>query len=315
MTSQAVGTEAIAETKPRSLDAQRKRLGLFMTLPAQLLLLFIVAFPLVMQVYVSLTFWSPLDGEEWYYAYRSFTWFYNYFDLITNERLWDAIGRTMFIMAVVVPVEFLIGFGLATLFVDSFPGKRFFYSILIMPMMVVPAVAGYMFFMIFQSNGPLNQLLGIDIVWLGSPGLAMIAVMIADIWQWSPLMFLILLAGILGVPEDQLKAATLLGANWRQKFVRIVLPRMKTVIIIALVIRAVESFKLFDLMFIMTKGGPGVATETISVWIYKLTFNDLDWSYVAAIGISILIALSLLAVIALTVMAKASQKRNPNVVD
>ena len=77
---------------------------------------------------MSLTFWSPLDGEEWYYAYRSFTWFYNYFDLITNERLWDAIGRTMFIMAVVVPVEFLIGFGLATLFVDSFPGKRIFYS-------------------------------------------------------------------------------------------------------------------------------------------------------------------------------------------
>ena len=90
---------------------------------------------------------------------------------------------------------------------------------------------------------------------------------------------------------------------------------MKTVIIIALAIRAVESFKLFDLMFIMTKGGPGVATETISLWIYKLTFNDLDWSYVAAIGITILVALSLLAVLALTVMAKASKKRSANVVD
>lgn len=314
-----MGTEAAAvakgEAKPRSLDQQRKRLGLYMTLPAQLLLLFIVAFPLVMQLYVSLTFWSPLDGEEWYYAYKSFTWFYNYIDLATNARLWESIGRTLTIMVVVVPIEFLIGFGLATLFVDSFPGKRFFYSILIMPMMIVPAVAGYMFFMIFQSNGPLNQLLGIDTVWLGSPNLAMIAVMVADIWQWSPLMFLILLAGILGVPEDQLKAATLLGASWGQKFVRIVLPRMKTVIVIALVIRAVESFKLFDLMFIMTKGGPGVATETISVWIFKLTFNDLDWSYVATVGISILIVLSVLAVIGLTVMAKASKRLSADVVD
>ena len=319
MTSQAVGSDVIAaavdEARPRSLDQQRKRLGLFMTLPAQLLLLFIVAFPLVMQVYVSLSFWSPLDGESWVNAYKSLNWFYNYIDLVANERLWDAIGRTLVIMVVVVPIEFLIGFGLATLFVDSFPGKRFFYSILLMPMMIVPAVAGYMFFMIFQSNGPLNEMLGIETVWLGDPNLAMIAVMIADIWQWSPLMFLILLAGILGVPEDQLKAATLLGANWGQKFVRIVLPRMKTVIVIALVIRAVESFKLFDLMFIMTKGGPGVATETISVWLFKLTFNDLDWSYVAAIGISILIVLSVLAVIGLTVMAKAKKRLSADVVD
>lgn len=320
MTSQSVGTEVVGAAaangnKLRSLDEQYKRLGRYMTLPAQLLLVFIVAFPLVMQLYVSMTFWSPLDGETWVHAYKSLNWFYNYVDLVTNERFWGSIGRTLVIMAVVVPVEFLIGFGLATLFVESFPGKRIFYSILLMPMMIVPAVAGYMFFMIFQSNGPLNQILGIETVWLGDPNLAMVAVMIADIWQWSPLMFLILLAGILGVPEDQLKAATLLGANWRQKFVRIVLPRMKTVIIIALVIRAVESFKLFDLMFIMTKGGPGVATETISVWIFKLTFNDLDWSYVAAVGITILIALSVLAVIGLTVMARANQKRSANVVD
>jgi multiple sugar transport system permease protein len=187
-------------------------------------------------------------------------------------------------------------------------------------MMVVPAVAGYMFFMLFQSNGPINQILSlltgtdVELVWLGDTTLAMAAVMIADIWQWTPLMFLILLAGILGVPEDQLKAATLLGANWGQKFWRIVLPRMRVVIIIAIVIRTVEAFKLFDVMFVMTKGGPGVATETISIYIYKL-FKQLEWSYLAAVGLSILIALSVIAVIGMTLMAKAKQKRVADVVD
>lgn len=302
------------------LAARGRKLGLLMTLPAQLLLVFIFAFPALMQIYISLTWWTPGDGTIWIYAYESFVWFDNYVELITSERLWEPIGRTMLILIVVVPVEFVIGFGLAILFVDSFPGKRVFYSILLTPMMVVPAVAGYMFFMLFQSNGPINQILSlltgtdVQLVWLGDTTLAMAAVMIADIWQWTPLMFLILLAGILGVPEDQLKAATLLGANWRQKFWRIVLPRMRTVIIIAIVIRTVEAFKLFDVMYVMTKGGPGVATETISIYIYKL-FKQLEWSYLAAVGLSILIALSVIAVIGMTLMAKAKQKRAGDVVD
>ncbi len=302
------------------LAARGRKLGLLMTLPAQLLLVFIFAFPALMQIYISLTWWTPGDGTIWIYAYESFVWFDNYVELITSERLWEPIGRTMLILIVVVPVEFVIGLGLAVLFVDSFPGKRVFYSILLTPMMVVPAVAGYMFFMLFQSNGPINHILSmltgldINIVWLGDTTLAMVAVMIADIWQWTPLMFLILLAGILGVPEDQLKAATLLGANWGQKFWRIVLPRMRTVIIIAIVIRAVEAFKLFDVMYVMTKCGPGVATETISIYIYKL-FKQLEWSYLAAVGLSILIALSIIAVIGMTLMAKAKQKQVGDVVD
>jgi multiple sugar transport system permease protein len=308
---------AMADAAKPELDLaqQGRKLGVWMTLPAQLLLVFIVVFPLLMQLYVSMTWWGPLDGTPWYQAYESFAWFDNYYELVISSRLWESIGRTALIMIVVIPVEFLIGFGLAILFVDSFAGKRVFYSILLMPMMIVPAVAGYMFFMLFQSNGPINQIIGlftggvVDIVWLGDTTLAMVAVMIADIWQWSPLMFLILLAGMLGVPEDQLKAATLLGANWRQKFVRIVLPRMRAVLIIAIVIRTVEAFKLFDVMYIMTKGGPGVATETISLYIYKLTFANLEWAYVAAIGLSILIALSVLAVIGLKMMAKAEEKR------
>lgn len=304
MADNAAGAAANAE-------AEGARLGLWLTLPAQLLVIFIAAFPLLMQLYISLTDWSPLAGTPWWNAWAFWNSFANFTDLATDPRFWGAIWRTAIVMAVCVPVQFLLGLALATLFMDEFPGKRVFYSILLMPMMVVPAVAGYMFFMLFQSGGPINDIVSsligqqVAIAWLSDPTLALVAVMVADIWQWTPLMFLILLAGLAGVPEDQLKAATLLGANSWQRFVTIVLPRMKTIIVIALAIRVIENFKIFDTLFIMTGGGPGVATETISVYIYKITTQDLIWGYVAAIALAILIVLSIVAVFAMGRMARA----------
>ena len=214
-----------------------------------------------------------------------------------------------------VPLEFLIGLGLALLFVGSFPMKKPLYSVILVPMMVVPAVTGYMFFLLFQSGGPVNGLIGavlgqdVAIRWLSDPTLAMVSVIIADVWQWTPLMFLILLAGLSGVPEEQLRAATLLGANAWQRFITIVLPRLGKIIIIALAIRTIEVFKIFDTLFIMTSGGPGVATETISVFIYKITTNELVWSYVAAIALLILISLTLLVVVGLALFPKAAGEK------
>ncbi|WP_368904609.1 carbohydrate ABC transporter permease [Taklimakanibacter lacteus] len=288
---------------------ERARLGFRLTLPAQILVLFISAFPLLMQAYISLTDWSPLSGTNWWNAWEMWNTFANYTDLAMDGRFWSALWRTLVVMLVCVPVEFLLGLALATLFADDFPGKKLFYSILLMPMMVVPAVAGYMFFMLFQSGGPVNDVLSgllgfpVAIAWLSDPKLALAAVMIADIWQWTPLMFLILLAGLVGVPQDQIKAATLLGANAWQRFVTIVVPKMKTIIIIALAIRVIENFKIFDTLYIMTGGGPGVATETISVYIYKVTTQDLIWGYVAAIALAILVVLSVAAVLAMKRMA------------
>lgn len=303
-----------AETVQAKSDDEGRRLGLALTLPAQILVLFIAAFPLLMQLYISLTDWSPLDGIGWWRAWELWNSFANFTDLAADNRFWSALWRTAVVMAVCVPVEFLLGLGLAVLFMDDFAGKRIFYSILLMPMMVVPAVAGYMFFMLFQSGGPVNDILSgltgmpVTIAWLSDPTLALVAVMAADIWQWTPLMFLILLAGLVGVPEDQLRAATLLGASWWQRFVTIMLPRMKTIIVIALAIRLIENFKIFDTLYIMTGGGPGVATETISVYIYKVTTQDLIWGYVAAIALVILIALSILAGFALKRMAAAGRE-------
>lgn len=283
-----------------------KKMGFWFILPTVLLLVFIVVFPLLMQLYISFTWWTPLEGIPWYRAWEVFSWGENYWFQLTDTRVWGALWRTILIMIIAVPAQFFLGMALAYLFIDQFPGRKIFYSIMLTPMMIVPAVVGLMFFLLFQSTGPVNAHLGLPSTfsWLTDVNRAMISVIIADIWQWTPLMFLILLAGMLGVPSDQLLAARLLGgSNW-QNFFKIILPRMKAVIMIALVLRAVECFKIFDLIFIMTKGGPGVQTETISVFLYKQTFGEFEWAYVAAIGLTILFVLSLIAAKGLSYMAK-----------
>jgi multiple sugar transport system permease protein len=282
------------------------KLGFWFILPTMLLLLFIVVFPLLMQVYLSVTWWTPLEGIPWYRAWEVFNWGEYYWIMATDPRFWGAIWRTLLIMVVAVPCQFLLGMALAYLFIDQFPGRKIFYSIMLTPMMIVPAVVGLMFFLLFQGTGPVNAHLGLppEFSWLTDTTRAMIAVIIADVWQWTPLMFLILLAGMLGVPSDQLLAARLLGgSNW-QNFRKIILPRMKSVIIIALVLRSVECFKIFDLVFIMTKGGPGVKTETISLFLYKQTFGELEWAYVATIGLTILAVLSVIAAKGLSYLTK-----------
>ena len=196
---------------------EEKKLGFWLTLPAQLLVLFIALFPILMQVYISLTDWSPLDGIPWYRAYELWIGLLNYADLAADPRFWSALWRTCIVMAICVPVQFFLGLGLAILFVDDFRGKRVLYSTILVPMMVVPAVAGYMFFMLFQSGGPVNDILSffagrpVTIAWLSDPDLALFATIVSDIWQWTPLMFLILLAGMVSVPQDQQMAAVLLG--------------------------------------------------------------------------------------------------------
>jgi multiple sugar transport system permease protein len=289
-------------TAPRPVDRiplaeQRRRLATRFLIPTQILLVFIVAFPLLMQIYISLTWWTPLDGQPWYMAWESWSWFDNYVRLFTDPALWGAIWRTILFVVIAVPIQFFLGLALAALFYEGVWGRPVLYSVILMPMMIVPAVAGYIFYLIFQQTGPLNALLGIDINWLSDVNRAFIAVVIADVWQWTPLMFLILFAGLMSVPDDQMRAATILGASWWQRFTRIALPRIRAVIVIAIALRVIECLKIFDMLFVMTQGGPGVATESLSLFLYKQTFQSLEWSYVAAIGLTILVILSVISAI------------------
>ena len=295
------------------VGAVRQRAGTLFVLPGIALLVLLVAFPLAMEVYISLTSWTPLSPEPWYRAYEFWAGISNFTEGATNTSFLASGLRTIVITAVAVGVEALLGFGLALLFVRQFPLKRVATVLMLLPMMVVPAVAGFVFFLLLQINGPVNSVLSsfwpgdVSIPWLSHPDWAPVAVILADVWQWTPLMFLIFLSGLLALPDDQLNAAEILGASWFQQMRWIVLPMMKPIILIALIIRSMEAFKIFDSAWLLTQGGPGEASSTVSVKLYREAFLNSQWSFAAALAILVMIFVSFVAFRAVRPLEKAQE--------
>jgi len=278
----------------------RSQQGVARTLvvPAQLVLLFMVVFPAGLALYLGFTEWTPTSGSDVWGAYHYWHWFGGYWEALTSPTFWASIWRTLWFTAVAVGVEFAIGFGLALLFLKEFRGRGPLTLFFLLPMMVVPAVSGFIFFMLFQVDGPINQALGallghtVEIHWLDNPSIVMWSAITVDIWQWTPLMFLILLSGLVSLPEDQMNAARVLGANFWQQFRYLVLPMMKPILLIALIIRTVEVFKVFDAPFLLTGGGPGDASTTISIYLYRQVIINTRWGFASAAAIIVLIMVS-----------------------
>lgn len=284
-----------------------------LTAPGQLVMLFIVLFPAGLAIYLGFTEWTPTSGSDVWGAYNFWHWFDGYWEALQDRTFWSAMWRTALFTAVAVGVEFLIGFALALLFLKEFRGRGPLTLFFLLPMMVVPAVSGFVFFMIFQVDGPLNEglslLLGRDvtILWLQDPSLVLWSAMVVDIWQWTPLMFLILLSGLVALPEDQMNQARILGANGWHQFRYLILPMMKPIILIALIIRAIEVFKVFDAPYLLTQGGPGDSSTTISVWLYREVIINSRWGFACAAAIIVLIIVTILGVFAVRPIEQAQE--------
>jgi len=262
-------------------------------LPAQLTVLIVVLVPTLIVVWLSLTDWQPTQGIPWYQA--DFVWFWNYYDLFHDERFVAAVVRTLLVVTVCITVEFLLAMGLALLFLDDWAWRKIAVSIIIMPMMIVPVDAANAFFMLFNDRGPINYLISMiigrafEFAWLADPNWALFPIMLSEIWQWTPLMFLLVLTGLMNLPENQIRAAYVLGASRTRIFLRVMLPLLTPVIIIALLVRSIETFKIFDPVYILTRGGPGAATETISMFMYNGAFVYFRIGYIAAAALMILV--------------------------
>jgi len=296
-----LGGRALAVVTEAVRGRSDKAVGEAFVAPARVLMFLAIAFPTVLILYMSVTSWTPGTGDQWWEAGRYWVGLDNFQDLLTSDSFYHALFRTLVVVVVAVTVESLLGFGLAMLFVRAFPMRSVFTLMFLLPMMVVPAVAGFIFVMLFQLNGPVNHILSavlpgdVAIRWLTDPGVALYSVIIVDIWQWTPLMFLIFLSGLVSLPDDQLNAAKLLGARPWFQLRTLVLPMMKPIILIAVIIRAVETFKIFDPAWILTKGGPGEASTTISVFFYRATFVESRCAYASAAAIIVVSAVSLVA--------------------
>lgn len=268
--------------------------------PAVFILLFIGLFPLIYSLVVSFQNITMMEEDT------SFSGLMHYRYLFQDLRLWQSLGHTLLITVIALPIELGIGLLMALLFVDRMPGRPIFVSLLVLPTMIAPIVAGATWRLLFDNRyGPINQVLGwfagepMTVLWVIKANLVYPAILLAEIWQWTPFMFLILLAALSNVDKNLTEAAEIDGASDWRIFWRIVMPAIWPVMAIALLIRGLDLFRLFDVVWALTKGGPGTMTETISIYTYIQGFRQFETSYTAAIAFLVIIMLSVAVIFVL----------------
>lgn len=233
----------------------------------------------------------------------------NFRDLLKDERAWSSMWKTLKFSVSATVIELLLGLGLALFLNRSFPGRSVVRALLLIPMIMTPVVAGLIWRVFYDpNNGLINYYLGqIGIHpqdWLGSVGSAMFSVVLADVWQWTPFIFLILASSMDSLPNEPIEAANVDGANKFQIFWHVTLPMLKPALAIAFLLRFIDSIKQFDLIYVMTRGGPSLATETANMYAYTQGFNNFNISYAATINFFVTILIIAVIAIVFSVFAR-----------
>lgn len=276
---------------------------LMFLLPGLLVLVAIIIFPLLFTIRVSFSNWDVISpGLDWLGVK-------NYLRVFADTRFWESMGRLCFIAIVTVLVEYVLGFALALLVWKDVQYKKFFRVLFLVPMMTTPVIMSVIWRTMFhESLGPLNDILGMigidPVPWLSTATMSMVSVMIVEIWQWTPFMFLLLLAGLLSLPIEPFQAAKVDGAGPFRTFFLVTFPLMAPITIATLIIRLIEASKIMETVYVLTSGGPGTATETGSYYIYIRGLRDFQIGYAASLSVVYLV----LMIIALTIIAKVLVK-------
>ncbi len=266
-------------------------------MPTMILLILMNIFPLLWSLYLSFH-----DYEASMPKPPEFIGAKNYVDVLTDPDIWKYFQTTAYFVVLAVVAQFLIGFGLALLLNRSFAAKGLVTTLLLLPMMLSPVVVAlfWRFILASDNTGLLNFLLSpllklpfIDsqpIKWTTDPKIAMLAVVIVDTWMWSPFMMLIALAGLSAVPKYLYEAADVDRASAWFKFRWITLPLVSPLLLIALLFRTMDAFKMFDIVYVLTReGGPGTVTETVSMNLYRMAFRNYDTGKACAMAYILLI--------------------------
>jgi len=279
-----------------------RQFRLLIVAPAVLVLLLIGLFPVVYSLIVS---FQKINRRV---TDTSFQGFDNYARLFGDDRFWESVLHTGVITGIALPLELVLGLLLAWLFLDRLPGRQAFVALLLLPAVMAPFVAGAIWRLMFDNIfGPINQVLGWiageprTVMWLvnNDPLIVYGAILVCEVWQWTPFMFLILLAALSNVDRSQLEAAEIDGASGWTVFRKIVLPAIRPVVIVALTIRGLDLVRLFDIVWALTRGGPGNMTETLSVYAYVKGFERFDISMTAALTFVVIVSLSVVMFVVL----------------
>jgi len=255
-------------------------------------------YPLVYSLYTSFTGYRPTQPtkEQGYVGLENFA------RALTDGQFGAALQLTLIFTAVSVVMSLCLGLALAILFNKRLPGFPFIRSLLMLPMLITPISVGITWrIMMMPDYGVLNYLLrliGLDPWrWTGSTSTALASVLLVDVWQWTPFMFIILLAGLRALPKSPFEAAAIDGAGPIRTFWLVTVPMLKPVIVIAVLLRMIDAFRTYDTIQIVTRGGPNLATDVVSVYLQRLNFRFFDLGYGSAVSWLVLLAILALVLV------------------
>ena len=275
----------------------------FFLFPGLFVLIGILIFPIIFVVRLSLSGWNSYNPG------LDFIGLENYIRLFTDDpRFWESFFRLSFLSVTTVILQYVIGFALAHMVWKDIKFKRFFRVLFLIPMMTTPVIMTVIWRTFFhESLGPVNDILsnfGFSPKWLTDPVIAKFTVIIVEVWQWTPFMFLLLLAGLLSLPKEPFLAAAIDGASPVRKFIYVTFPLMAPISIGAIIIRLIEASKIMDTVYVLTSGGPGTSTETSSFYIFIKGLREFQMGYAASMSFTYLIIM----IISLTIIAKVLTK-------
>jgi len=280
-------------------DSERNTKLLFIV-PAVIYLLLLSVFPFIYSVYLSL-----YDAKLTRMSRKFFVGLENYQDLLTDPLFLKSIQNTAVLTATSIGIEVVLGFAFAKVFLSlrDMQTGHVLRSMAILPMMITPICVGLIFSYILNPTlGIANYLLsgvGIEpLSWFGNPSVALLTVIMINAWQWTPFMMLLMLAGLVSIPGSLYEAADLEGAKWHHVARWIELPAIRDVILIGVILRVIDNLKMFDLVYVTTRGGPGDATELVTFFAYRQNFRFFQVGYGSAAAVIILLISILVTMIA-----------------
>ena len=296
-TAAAATTPAAKAKKPPSSDRSRaeNRLGIRLVLPSVVVMLIVTAWPMLQALYQSTFRWRLTTPDD-----REFIGASNYVTVLSDRLFWQDTWNTVLIMVVTVAVELVIGFAFAMVMHRIVFARGAIRTAILIPYGIITVVSAFAWQFAFSlNNGFVNAWfswlpwISSDTNWFGSHWPAMFAIMVSEIWKTTPFMSLLLLAGLSQVSEDMIEAAKVDGATWWQRLWRVILPNMRAAIMVAVLFRALDAYRIFDNIFVMTRGAQD--TESISFLTYRQVIEQMQLGLGGALSVLLFLSVLLLA--------------------
>ncbi|HCV73894.1 MULTISPECIES: carbohydrate ABC transporter permease [Agrobacterium] len=272
-------------------------------IPALVVISAVIVFPWVFTLWMSVHRWTL--GQE-----QSFIGFDNYIRLASDVRFWESLWHTLIYTVLSVVAPLFLGTLAALVFDAQFPLRGFLRGVFVMPMMATPVAIALVWTMMFHPQlGVLNYLLSFihigPLEWIYNQSTVIPSLVLVETWQWTPLVMLIVLGGLAAVPREPYESAEIDGANAWQKFRYLTMPMIAPFLMIAVIIRSIDAVKSFDIIYAMTQGGPGTASETINIYLYNTAFSYYDIGYGSAMAVVFFIIIVALSFVLLMVRQRA----------